>query len=298
MSDTNENKKKIPYLNIFNVLVPILCVFLTHLLTNTSAQDSIVESLSTHFDYVDENMSYEKALKAVYEESEKQEKEIEELKNQVVNLEKTVESTPNFEFKNPRLISDGLKVQDSINKSVIVIENSNYYSEGILNLVLHDKFSYDFEENTVFYNTGEEKIFSEAKIDLFDTEVLYEGVCYGKILPSDGKDFSMGSKTYNKGFIICDDHSLFGEGDGYALFDLQGKYSKMTFDVGRTNEYEKQDVVLKVYLNDEYVEEYPLNAQSPPVSLEIGLNYANDMKLEISGGSRVKYGFANAILYY
>ncbi len=56
----------------------------------------------------------------------------------------------------------------------------------------------------------------------------------------------MGSTTYNKGFVIYDDHSLFGEGDGYALFDLQGKYSKITFDVGRTNEYEKQDVLLKV----------------------------------------------------
>lgn len=127
---------------------------------------------------------------------------------------------------------------------------------------------------------------------------MYEGTCYAKYLPTDGKSFSMGSSTYNKGFIIYDDHSLFGEGDGYALFDLQGKYSKITFDVGRTNEYEKQDVILKVYLNGEYVEEYPINAQSPPIQLEIGLNYANNMKLEITGGSRVKYGFANVVLHY
>ena len=105
-------------------------------------------------------------------------------------------------------------------------------------------------------------------------------------------------KTYNKGFVIYDDHSLFGQGDGYALFDLQGKYSKISFDVGRTNEYEKQDVSLKVYLDNEYVEEYSLNAESPPITLEINLNYANSLKLEITGGSRVKYGFANVILHY
>lgn len=72
----------------------------------------------------------------------------------------------------------------------------------------------------------------------------------------------------------------------------------MSFLVGRTNEYEKQDVILKVYLNNEYVEEYSLNSQSSPVSLTIDLNYANNLKLEITGGSRVKYGFANVLLYY
>ena len=108
----------------------------------------------------------------------------------------------------------------------------------------------------------------------------------------------MGSSTYNKGFVIYDDHSLFGEGDGYALFDLQGKYSKISFDVGRTNEYNKDDVRLKVYLNNEYVEEYFLNAESPPVPLEINLNYANNLKLEITGGGKVIYGFANVVLSY
>lgn len=141
-----------------------------------------------------------------------------------------------------------------------------------------------------------EKILSETKIDLFNTNVLYDGVCYGTYLPSEENTFSMGSTAYNKGFVIFDDHSLFGEGDGYALFDLQGKYSRMTFDVGRTNEYEKQDVILKVYLNGEYSEEYSLNGQSPPIFLEINLNYANNLKLEITGRSRVKYGFTNVIL--
>lgn len=72
----------------------------------------------------------------------------------------------------------------------------------------------------------------------------------------------------------------------------------MTFNVGRTNDYEKEDVILKVYLNDEYKEEYSLRAQSPPVQLKIDLNYANSMKLEITGGGRVMYGFTNVVLHY
>lgn len=89
---------------------------------------------------------------------------------------------------------------------------------------------------------------------------------------------------------------MFGEGDGYALFDLQGKYSAITFDVGRTNEYEKQNVTLQVFLDDEMVGEYALSAESPPKSMTIKLNKAKSMKLKITGGSRVKYGFANVKL--
>ena len=45
---------------------------------------------------------------------------------------------------------------------------------------------------------------------MLDTDLLYDGVCYGVYLPSDGKTFAMGSGTYNDGFVIYDDHSLFG----------------------------------------------------------------------------------------
>ena len=108
----------------------------------------------------------------------------------------------------------------------------------------------------------------------------------------------MGSQSYTKGLVVWDDESLFGGGNGYALFDLQGKYSKLEFDVGRTNEYEKENVELKVYLDGECREIYQLDAETPPKHFEVTLNYANSMKLEISGGTRVKYGFVNMILYY
>lgn len=293
ISNSNSNKGTI-FKVITGIVVPIFCVLLTYFLTNASNQANTVNTLSTYFDVVDENMSYEQALQAIREESKQKDNEIEELqkyKSQVLNA-------PNLEFKNPALVLEGLKKQDSFNKSLVVIDDSNYYSESILNSILDDRLSYDLSEDTIYYNPNGENISSETKVELTETDVLYDGVCYNVYLPSDGNTFSMGSGTYNDGFVIYDDHSLFGEGDGYALFDLKGQYSKISFDVGRTNEYEKQDVILKVYLDDKYIEEYSLNAQSPPIPLEINLNYANSLKLEISGGSRVKYGFANALLYY
>lgn len=321
MNNNNANKDIV--WKIGSLVVPVICVFLTYFLTNSSAQSTIVERLSINFDFVDKTMSFDQALQAVYEESKQKDELINELKQQgsiseqekddvinslnlqikelnedIVDLQEQISNAPKLEFVDSMLISDGLKIQDKINKSLIVIDNTNYYSENLLNLLIKNGFLYDPAQNTIFYNSNGENISLETKIDLFNTNVLYDGICYGTYHPSEGNTFSMGSTTYNKGFVIYDDHSLFGDGDGYALFDLQGKYSKMVFDVGRTNEYEKQDVILKVYLNGEYVEEYSLSGQSPPISLEINLNYANNLKLEITGGTRVKYGFANVILNY
>lgn len=290
-------------------LTSVLIFILGNFSTQAVLEENTVETLSEYFDSVDKDMSYKQALQTVYEESrlkdetieklnQQKNKEVSGLNQQIKDLQNQISSTPNFEFKNSSLMSNGLKIQDGINKAVVVIGNSNYYSESTLDLVLKNKFSYDSSQNIIYYNENGENIFSETKIDLFKTNTLYDGSCYWTYLPSDGATFSMGSGTYTNGFVIGDDHSLFGVGDGYALFDLQGKYSKMTFDVGRTNEYEKQDVILKVYLNSEYVEKYSLDAQSPPVPLEINLNYANNLKLEITGGSKVKYGFANVVLTY
>lgn len=226
---------------IGSVVIPLVCVFITYLLTKNSAENAIVKSLSSAFDYIDSGMSYEQALQSVYEKSKNDDKIIADLNEQIKELK--------------RQNSQSIETTDKDNANTL-------------------------------------------KIDLTDTKVLYDGMCYKIYLPSEGNTFSMGSKTYNDGFVMYDDHSLFGEGDGYTLFDLGGEYSKISFSVGRTNEYEKQDVVLKVYLNGEYTEEYSLSAQSTPIELEIDLKYANELKLEITGGSRVKYGFANVVLYY
>lgn len=120
-------------------------------------------------------------------------------------------------------------------------------------------------------------------------------VVYG---PDEGVAIFMGGRTFNSGFVIYDDYSLFGEGDSYALFDLRGEYSSIYFDVGRTNECEIQDVTLQVFLDDVLTEKHDVNWQNPPVHLDIPLNYAGSLKLQIVGGTRVKYGFVNTYLHY
>lgn len=265
-------------------------------------EKAVVQVLSDEFTDITKDMSFEKAIGKVKKDVDVLKEDNEKLKSVNEDLEKKIadlNSLPEVLFKTPNYIRDGLKMQDKVNKAVAIIDGDTYYSESFINRTFDQSISFNADENTVYYNTDSNHAETgETKIDLFSTNVLYEGNCYSKYSPSDGNSFSMGSKTYNKGFVIYDDHSLFGEGDGYALFDLQGKYSKISFDVGRTNEYEMQDVKLQLYLNGEYITEYDLDAESPPIPLELDLAYANDMKLLITGGSRVKYGFTNVILYY
>lgn len=202
---------------LITTLGSVLIFFLGNFSTQATLEKNTVETLSEYFDSVDKDMSFKQALQTVYEEAKYKDEQIDILNQQNTDLQSQISRTPNFEFKNPALISDGLKVQEAVNKSIIVVDNNNYYSEGILNLVLKNKLLYDSDQNIVFYNANGENVATETKVDLFDTDVLYEGTCYAKYLPTDGKSFSMGSSTYNKGFIIYDDHSLFGEGASCIL---------------------------------------------------------------------------------
>lgn len=300
----NDTIKSAIISSLITALASVLVFFLGNFSTQATLEKKTVETLSEYFDSVDKDMSYKQALQTVYEESklkddtinelnQQKSKEVGELNQQIDNLQNQISSTPNFEFQNASLISDGLEIQDGINKAVLVVDNNNYYSEGILGLVLKDKLSYDSVRNIVFYNEHEQSTFSETKLNLFETSALYDGEYYQTYLPSDGASFSMGNGTYTNGFTIGET----GHG-GFVLFDLHGEYAKINFKVGRINGGGMHNAVLKVYLNGEYVEEYSLDAQSPPIPLEINLNYANSLKLEIAGVYWCEYGFADVILSY
>lgn len=236
-----------------------------------------------------------KSLVNKYDETIKINSELEEENS---SLKSELSDVVTADIKSPSVVIDGMKSDQNWNKSTAIIGETNYYSENILNNILEGKISYDSDKNTLFYNSKGQDVSSVTKVDALSTNVIYEGTGYEVITSSTGKEISMGSQTYNEGLEIWDDESLFGGGNGYALFDLQGKYSKLEFDVGRTNDNEKENVDLKVYLDNECKEIYHLNAETPPVHYEINLDYANSMKLEISGGTRVVYGFVNMVLHY
>ena len=281
---------------VCGIIATFLCAYYSHWLGEKSTQEAILESLSDHFDFVDESMSYEQAMQSLYEEMKEKDLEINSLNQQIGKLQG--QDTVTVSYKNPSLISDGLKIEDNINRAVLTTGNHIYYLDSVLSRILENKLIYDSDKDVIIYSANGENLPAETKIDLFDTKVLYEGENFETFIPADGKTFAMGSGIYNKGFTLHHKSYDPNYNSGIALFDLQGKYSKITFEVGRLNDCNLQNAVLKVYLNGVYDGEFSLDGSLPPVTLTIDLKYANSMKIQLTNNDYVGYGFANMILEY
>lgn len=113
--------------SIIGALITVVGSILVFVLGNFSTQDSIVEALSVRFDSVDESMSYEQALQAVYEE-------VEQLKADNASLEKSLnESSTNYsalQSENDKLQSEieSLKNTDKRIEQITLAES--YASSG------------------------------------------------------------------------------------------------------------------------------------------------------------------------
>ncbi len=281
-----DGKKTIAKETVFYVIVPIICVIITIIgsyIVQDRREESLVRSLVGRFDQIEENMDLEQALDLAFEEKQ--------------HLSKKIDAMIDADVYSPGLVIDGLKTENSIGKGIVDIDGNIYFSSDVCARIWGEKPMYDKSGNTVYYSK-DTKTFAETKLDLISEEVIYDGKYLTIYKPSDGKTFSMGSDTFNKGFTIgSDNYSLFGEGNGYALFDLKGKYSKLNISVARVNRSDLgiEDATLKVYLNGEYDKEYVLSGQKPPTDISIDLNYADNLKLEVCG-SKIVYGFAEGTL--
>lgn len=195
------------------------------------------------------------------------------------------------ELSDASLIVDGLKVSE-LNNCIALVNGKAFFDANVLYTFTGEKPEYDDKQNVIFWGNRNEitKVsFSEI------SDVLYNGQVYWKYISTGSSSFTVAGKGYNVGFVIGCDHSLFGEGDGYALFNLQGKYTEVEFDVGKTDDYEIQDVTLQVFLDGELSEQYELSGQATSRHITVPLNNANDVKFLLVGGSRVKYGFFNVV---
>ena len=282
MDEKKQTKKEI----LYYVIIPIICVLITAFvsyLVQDKREESLVKSMVGRFELIDENMDLEQALNSAYDEKHE--------------LEAQLEGKVNIDLYSPALVIDGLRKEDAINKSVINFNDNIYFSSDICSKIWGVKPIFNSSENVIYFSK-DGTLTEENKIDLISSNVLYDGKYLSIYKPSESETFSMGSDVYNNGFTVgSDNQSLFGEGDGYALFDLKGQYSRLNVSVARVNRNDLgiEDATLKVYINGEYETEYSLSGQKPPMDITIDLNYADNLKLEICG-SKIVYGFANCTL--
>ena len=117
-------------------------------------------------------------------------------------------------------------------------------------------------------------------------DTLYDGQSYKKSLSSNNDEsLSIGGKTYTDSFEIFD--------DGFVLFNLEGKYSKVNMDIGRIDDSSVTDAEIKIYLDDKLSGSYKINAEKTLTNIDIDLAGANNMKIALESEAFVEYGFVN-----
>ena len=122
-------------------------------------------------------------------------------------------------------------------------------------------------------------------------DILYDGDHYNKYINSE-QGFLVGGKKYYSGFEL----NTWRHMQGFVYFNLEGKYSKIKFDVGRNGNY-VQDGKLLITSSDGLRKEYDLDGGVPSHHIEIDLNYKNDLTIKlICNEGEVNFGFFN--IYY
>lgn len=168
-------------------------------------QNAIVEVLADEFGDITRNMKFDEAIGQMKIDINELKKDKENLLLENENLEKEntqLRSLPKVEYNSISIVKNGLKTEENIDKGWVTIDDRNYYSEDSVNSLLESKVLLDEETSTLFYDTTGKSDPKETRVKLEDTKILYDGA---RITVCDGSTpsfFSIGSKTYNTGFIL------------------------------------------------------------------------------------------------
>lgn len=124
-------------------------------------------------------------------------------------------------------------------------------------------------------------------------DILCDGKRCTKYLNSKNESFSIDGKKYYSGFVLT---TYYDRNQGFSYFNLNKKYSKMEFDVGRCGD-DKTDPTLIVTSSNGLYEEYSLSGDLSFQHIEIYLEDSSDLAITLKcDNGWVGYGFFN--IYY
>lgn len=113
----------------------------------------------------------------------------------------------------------------------------------------------------------------------------YSTLYYEEI--TNGKVMSMGGDNYTNGF----DLAL----NGKAVFNLKGKYSKISFTVGSRDALGYGDI--SILVDDQCIWTYTVGKTDLPKTFTVDIDYANKLEFKTDCGSGYSIGIANIKVY-
>lgn len=136
------------------------------------------------------------------------------------------------------------------------------------------------------------KVEDQTPTYLLDVCQPYESEQFKKVI--NGETVSMSGKSYTNGFALGD----YKYDSSYAMFNLDGQYTSLSFLVGHIDGEEMGFGAFKIYCDGVLSKELSINADALPQKFTIDLTGVKQLKIEmVDQGSRyVSYMFANVIV--
>ena len=130
----------------------------------------------------------------------------------------------------------------------------------------------------------------ETPTYLLDVVSPYESSRFTKY--ANGETFSMAGNTYSNGFIFS---SGFNYETGYAILNIEGKYTNLSFTAGHIDGAGMRSATIKVYCDNVLSLETTMTAEQLPQTFNVDLTGVKQLKITASF-SDTSYGFANVIV--
>lgn len=199
--------------------------------------------------------------------------------------------TVDANYKDIKIYVDGVKIdpKDANGDSVepFIYNGTTYLPVRAVGEAFGKNVSWDGKTSSVYIGKkpGEEQ-------NLFVVCPPYDGYCNYLNMSSEGKFITMGGKKYSDAMQLGNS----GWGSPYtSFFNLDGEYKSLSFDIGRLDGQPKSNATLNIYLDGELHDSYELSAEDLPRNINIDLNHALQLKIELIT-SWTAYGIANAII--
>lgn len=201
------------------------------------------------------------------------------------NATKTIQAA----YMNIKLVIDGVPVtpKDSNGTTVepFIYNGTTYLPVRAVGEALGKQVGWDGKTKTVYIGEVPGQV-----TYLLDVCPPYESNYWFNTPTS----FEMSGKTYAHGFTLTA-NNVFTDGIGYALFNLNGKYSNLEFDFGHKDGSDMNEGgKYYFYLDGKLVKTISVNPEMLVKHYQIPLNKALQMKIVAEDlYSGTVYGFAN-----
>lgn len=131
------------------------------------------------------------------------------------------------------------------------------------------------------------KVTRETPTYLLDVLTPYSNSQYKAYI--NGETMQMGGNAYTNGFTLTAHYNT-----GNAVFNIDAKYSTLSFMVGHIDNTDKKDVTIKIYCDGILKKEFNMSAEQLPQKITLDITGVKQLKFEVVNSDyRPYYGFAN-----